>query len=72
MPWDVFDPFLHEYNEMRMSLTHVHYAVLDETMSGWWPKTSSLGGLPNITFELRKPVNLGTMIKMGVSAGRGC
>ena len=32
-------------------------------MSGWRPKTSATGGLPNITFEPRKPKNLGTMIR---------
>ena len=40
-------------------------------MSRWWPKTSVLGGLPNITFEPRKPVNLGTMIKNGCECRTG-
>ena len=41
---------------------NVRYAVLDESMSGWRPKTSVTGGLPNIMFEPRNPKNLGTMI----------
>jgi hypothetical protein len=65
MPWDVFDGFVKECNEVHTSMTDVCYAILDESMSGWRPKTSVLDGLPNITFEPRKPVNLGTMIKNG-------
>ena len=65
LPWDVFQPFVNEYNLMRRKMTDVFYMVLDESMSGWRPKTTQTGGLPNITFEPRKPVNLGTMIKNG-------
>ena len=43
----------------------VHYLVLDESMSGWRTETTAIGGLPNITFEPRKPVDLGTKIKNG-------
>jgi hypothetical protein len=32
-------------------------------MSGWRPKTSKRGNLPHITFEPRKPVSLGTMLR---------
>jgi hypothetical protein len=35
-------------------------------MSGWRPKTSKLGGLPNYTFEPRKPFLLGTMFQNGM------
>lgn len=37
-------------------------------MSAWRPKTSKFGGLPNITYEQRKPKPLGTMFKNGVEA----
>ena len=40
-------------------------------MSGWCPKTSKLGGLPNYTFEPRKPVPLGTMFKNGAECKSG-
>ena len=46
-------------------MTDVFYVVLDESMSGWRPKMTQMGGLPNITYEPRKPVELGTMIKNG-------
>jgi hypothetical protein len=35
--------------------------ILDESKSRWHPKTSKLGSLPNYTYEIRKPVPLGTM-----------
>jgi hypothetical protein len=40
--------------------------MLDESMYGWRPKASKLGGLPNYTYEPRKPVPLGTMFRNGV------
>ena len=48
---------------MRRKITDVFNMVLDESMSGWKLKTMQTGGLPSITFEMRKPVNLGAMIK---------
>jgi hypothetical protein len=41
-------------------------------MSGWRPKTSKLGGLPNMSYEPRKPVPLGTMFRNGVECYTGC
>ncbi len=69
MPWDVFDGFVKQYNEVCTSMTDVCYAILDKSMSGWRPKKSVLGELPNITFEPRKPVNFGTMIKCECRTG---
>ena len=40
-------------------------------MSRWSPKTSKLGGLPNYTYEPRKPINLGTMFRNGVECITG-
>jgi len=45
--------------------------MLDESMSAWRPKTSKYGGLPNYTFEPRKPVPLGTMFKNAVECITG-
>ena len=44
---------------------------LDEFMFGWRPKTSATGGLPNITNEPRKPVDLGTMARNGAECKSG-
>ena len=35
--------------------------IIDESMSAWCPKTSKLGGIPNISYEPRKPIQLGTI-----------
>ena len=64
-------PFVDEYNAVRAKLTEVTYLVLNESMCGWRPKTSATGGLPNITFEPRKPKNLGTMVKNGAECITG-
>eukprot|EP00957_Ditylum_brightwellii_P160136 12190619-Ditylum_brightwellii.AAC.1 len=32
-------------------------------MSAWQPKTSKLGGLPNVTFEKCKPIELSSLLK---------
>jgi hypothetical protein len=45
--------------------------MLDESMSGWRPKTSKLGGIPNITFEPRKPTTLGTIFRNGAECFSG-
>ena len=60
-PWDIYLPCISQYNKKRQMLIRVLLLVLDESMSGWRPKTSKLGGLPNYTLEPRKPVTLGTM-----------
>ena len=35
-------------------------------MSAWCTKTSKLGIIPNISYEPRKPITLGTMFKNGI------
>ena len=42
---------------------NLFFLVLDESMSGWYPKTSKLGGLLNCTHKPRKIVPLGIMLK---------
>ncbi len=71
-PWSIFLPCLQGYNAQRRKLLKsVMLLMLDESMSGWRPKTSRLGGLPNISFEPRKPIPLGTMFKNGVECLSG-
>ena len=40
-----------------------HVKVLDESMSAWCSRTSKNGGLPNISYIIRKPEPLGTEFK---------
>jgi hypothetical protein len=70
-PWDIFTPCLDKFNRKRKNLLKAVLVMLDESMSGWRPKTSKLGGLPNYTFEPRKPIPLGTMFRNGVECISG-
>jgi hypothetical protein len=70
--WEIFLPCLDSFNEKRRNLVKVVLLMLDESMSGWRPKTSKLGGLPNYTYEPRKPIPLGTMFRNGVECLVGC
>jgi hypothetical protein len=56
----MFLPCLSKFNEKRQGLIKFDLLVLDELMSGWHPKASKLGGLPNYAYELRNPILLGT------------
>lgn len=51
--WDIFLPALSSYNERRQKFfkSYALAALLDESMSGYCPKTSKTGGLPNISYE---------------------
>lgn len=71
LPFDFLRPFMDEYNQLRTDILRVFYLVLDESMSGWRPKTSKMGGLPHITYEARKPVDLGTMLRNAVEGTTG-
>jgi hypothetical protein len=71
LPFDFLAPFIKEYNSLRTTSIRVIYLMLDESMSGWRPKTSKRGGLPHISHEPRKPVPLGTMIRNAVECTTG-
>ena len=71
LPFDFIQPFIDEYCGMRNKILRVVYLMLDESMSGWRPKTSKTGGLPHISHEPRKPVPLGTMIRNAVECVTG-
>lgn len=63
-PWDVFVPFVDAWNKKQQRpFDECDLALADESVIAWVPKTSELGGLPNCTFEPRKPTPLGTMLK---------
>ena len=48
------------------------FLALDESISGWFPKTSKLGGLPNYIHESRKLLPLGIMLKNPVKCISSC
>ena len=45
--------------------------MLDESMSGWRQKTLKTCGLPHISYVVRKPVPLGTMLRNSVECTTG-
>jgi len=71
LDWDVFKPCLQSFNNKRKALFVATVILLDESMFAWKPKTSQYGGLPNLTFEPRKPVDLGTQLRDAVECLSG-
>ena len=70
-PWDTLRPFVTQFNMKRGELLVAARAIMDEIMSAYRTKTSQTGGLPNITYEPRKPEDLGTMLKTTAECGSG-
>ena len=64
-PWHPVKKLVDDYNSNRKkTVASSVIMTLDESMSAWRPRTSSAGGLPNISFILRKPRPLGTEFKV--------
>jgi hypothetical protein len=63
-PWHMVLLMVDGYNSNRQSwLAASVRKVLDESMSAFKPRTSKTGGLPHLSFILRKPEPLGTEFK---------
>jgi len=59
-PWWEFAEAVNEFNNNRKTKLNLpKWLVVDESMSSWKPRQSPTGGLPNISFILRKPKPLG-------------
>ena len=63
VPWEMFQKTINKFTDCRKQLVVTFLVMLDESMVGWRPKVTLYGGLPNITFEPRKPEPLGTMLR---------
>jgi hypothetical protein len=71
-PWAWFKQAVTDFNANRKRVLQPGLvAVLDESMSAWKPRADKLGGLPNISFIMRKPKPLGTEFKTAVDADTG-
>jgi hypothetical protein len=57
---DAGDPWCNDIQ--REGVQASSWKVIDELMCAWRPRTTALGGLPNISFIMRKPEPLGTQI----------
>ena len=52
-PWYTFLPCIKDHNNKWKQLINVDLLIINESISGWFPNTSKIGGLPNCTLELR-------------------
>ena len=63
-PWSQFSPAIQNFNDIRKDLLLCSEIIpIDESMSAFRPQTTKRGGLPNISYIMRKPENLGTEFK---------
>lgn len=63
-PWWAFSSAIKDFNDIRKdNVTSSWKKILDELMSAWRPRTTKNGGLPNISYIIRKPEPLGTEFK---------
>lgn len=63
-PWWKFIGGVEQFNLNRLKyVVSSNQLSLDELMMAWRPRKTKTGGLPNITFILRKPEPLGTEYK---------
>ena len=71
-PWWKFSDAIKEFNEIRKDLfVPSNVFGSDETMSAFKPQKTKTGGLPNITYILRKPEPLGIEFKNGYCSTSG-
>jgi hypothetical protein len=64
-PWYQFSGAIDEFNLIRNTkFVCSKWICADESMCSWRPRTTALGGLPNISFVVRKPEPLGKLILM--------
>ena len=63
-PWYKFAAYVTDFNKVQLrEINFSLWDLADETMSAFRPRTTKLGGLPNISFVLRKPEPLGSEFK---------
>ena len=68
--WWMMGHHVNGFNDNRKkTVASSRVKVLDESMSSFRPQKSKTGNLPNISFILRKPKNLGTELKTVASKG---
>ena len=71
-PWNPVKALVEGFNSNRSQKVVASYVkVLDEMMSSWVLDTTRWGGLPFLSFVLRKPVPLGTELKVVADALTG-
>ena len=70
--WYMVTPVVKEFNENRRRTIHTgRVLTMDELMSPFRPRTTKHGGLPSISFIMRKPKPLGTEFKCVADGSTG-
>jgi hypothetical protein len=71
-PWNPIKALIDGFNNARAQNIAASYCkVHDESMSSWKTRTTKLGGLPFLSFILRKPKPLGTEFKVNADTETG-
>ena len=71
-PWNPIMAMIDGFNNSRAQDIAASFAkVFDESMSAWKTRTTQLGGLPFLSFILRKPKPLGTEGKVAADTETG-
>jgi hypothetical protein len=72
-PWWRFAGAVDSFNKIRKEkLSKSQWAIIDESMSAWKPRTTKCGKLPNVSFVPRMPSPLGTEFKCTACPLTGC
>lgn len=72
-PWARVRGAIDGFNERRRDIFRMPcIIIMDETMSAWAPQSSKTGGLPHLSFIIRKPEPLGTEFKTTADGATGC
>jgi hypothetical protein len=72
-PWWTFAGGIAEFNMLKKERAHSSsWKVVDESFSAWQPQSTAIGGLPNISFIIRKTEPLGTELKCAACPVTGC
>jgi hypothetical protein len=62
--WSPMDNYVKEYNAWMKKLVRMNrYLILDESMSPFKPRADKYGGLPHMSYIMRKPMPFGTEFK---------
>ena len=70
--WSMVRDLIEDFNRTRVAMIRQGCVqVLDESMSAYRPRKDKLGGLPNISYVMRKPKPLGTEFKCVCDASTG-
>ena len=63
-PWHMVSKLVEDFNTNRAEkIAASVYKVVDELISAWRPQSTPKGGLPHLSFIMRKPEPLGTEFK---------